>query len=814
MKLRVLVLALTVSALLPIYSFAAEVTSKSQQTAPGVFIDTSIYLPKKTPAPAILLAHGFGGSKDSVVTEAQAFQKRGYVVMTWTARGFGKSTGQISMNSLSAEIADVQQLITVLGKRKDVLQDQSGDPVVGITGGSYGGAAALLTASQDKRVDAVVADITWNDLSQALFPQSSNDLTEAGPFKKIWTGTFFALATLQSAYLGECGALTNEWCAAYKSAVVNGQPSAAERKLLRSVSPASVISSIKAPTLLSQGQADSLFPLNESSQTAAVLKKNGVPISMIWHAAGHDGGADEKKYLQEQYSRWFDKYLLKQDIDFPLFQFTKTNGSISLQDSTAIPKSFTATRLPFEAEMKQLPLLAQPAAMSYPVGGIPSAISSLPGIGSAGSLAATVASSFAGFSPAFVPGQSGFLDSAVLQEPISVTGSSRIKVRVTSTTGNATLFFSLVTKSPSGAISQPNGVVAPIRLTNIPAEGRDITVTLPAVILDAAIGDTVAIGISSTDQGYELPKSPAFYSVTALSPLEYPVINAVPAAGSSANWLWPILALLTLIGAVVLVYIRRPRPSAQERDEDFLVQVENLSKTYKDGYRAVDDLSFTVSRGQVVGLLGPNGAGKTTTLRMLMGLIFPTEGSIYMDGKAVYPGSPALANLGSFVEGPGFLPHLSGRENLDLYWKSIGRSGEKYLDEVISITKLGTALDKKVRSYSQGMRQRLAIAQAMLGMPDLLVLDEPTNGLDPQQIAEMRQVLKDYAKTGRTVIVSSHLLAEVQQTCSHVVLMHRGKLIAFGPMKKILTKNRQARSLEEIFLELIGDDLVIGKELS
>jgi len=814
MKLRALVLALTVTALFPIHSVAAEVTSKSQQTAPGVFIDTSIYLPKKTPAPAILLAHGFGGSKDSVVTEAQAFQKRGYVVMTWTARGFGKSTGQISMNSLSAEIADVQQLITTLGKRKDVLQDRMGDPVVGIAGGSYGGAAALLTASQDKRIDAVVADITWNDLSQALFPQSSSDLAEAGPFKKIWTGTFFALATLQSAYLGECGALTNEWCSAYKSAVMNGQPSAAERKLLRSVSPVSFLSSINAPTLLSQGQADSLFPLNESSQTAAVLKKNGVPLSMIWHAAGHDGGADEKKYLQEQYSRWFDKHLLKREIDFPLFQFTKTNGSISLQDSTAIPKSFTATRLPFEAEMKKLPLLAQPAAMSYPVGGIPSAISSLPGIGSAGSLAATVASSFAGFSPAFVPGQSGFLDSAVLKEPISVTGSSRIKVRVTSTTGEATLFFSLVTKSPSGAISQPNGIVAPIRLTSIPAEGRDITVTLPAVILDAAIGDTVAIGISSTDQGYELPKSPAFYSVTALSPLEYPVINALPAAGSSANWLWPILALLTLVGAIVLVYIRRPRPSAQERDEDFLVQVENLSKTYKDGYRAVDDLSFTVSRGQVVGLLGPNGAGKTTTLRMLMGLIFPTEGSIYMDGKAVYPGSPALANLGSFVEGPGFLPHLTGRENLDLYWKSIGRSGDKYLDEVISITKLGTALDKKVRSYSQGMRQRLAIAQAMLGMPDLLVLDEPTNGLDPQQIAEMRQVLKDYAKTGRTVIVSSHLLAEVQQTCSHVVLMHRGKLIAFGPMKKILTKNRQARSLEEIFLELIGDDLVIGKELS
>ena len=124
MKSRALALALSLSVLLPSYSIAAEVTSKSQQTAPGIFIDSSIYLPKKTPAPAILLAHGFGGSKDSVVTEAQAFQKRGYVVMTWTARGFGKSTGQISMNSLSAEIADVQELITTLGKRKDVLQDR------------------------------------------------------------------------------------------------------------------------------------------------------------------------------------------------------------------------------------------------------------------------------------------------------------------------------------------------------------------------------------------------------------------------------------------------------------------------------------------------------------------------------------------------------------------------------------------------------------------------------------------------------------------------------------------------------------------
>jgi ABC-2 type transport system ATP-binding protein len=385
-------------------------------------------------------------------------------------------------------------------------------------------------------------------------------------------------------------------------------------------------------------------------------------------------------------------------------------------------------------------------------------------------------------------------------------------VRITSTTGDATLFFSLVTKSPSGAINQPNGVVAPVLLTNMPQGGVDVMVNLPAVIMDASVGDVIAVGVSTTDQGYDTPKLSRFYTVSALSPLTYGVIEASASNSARANLVWPLLAFVTLIGAFVYVRVRRPKIAPSDLESTALVEVKNLGKVYKDGYRAVADLSFTVERGQVVGLLGPNGAGKTTTLRMVMGLIFPTEGSIFIDGKAVYPGSPALSNLGSFVEGPGFLPHLSGRENLSLYWRSIGRDGEQYLDDVVAITKLGTALDKKVRSYSQGMRQRLAIAQAMLGMPDLLVLDEPTNGLDPQQIAEMRDVLRDYASTGRTVIISSHLLAEVQQTCSHVVLMHRGQLIAFGPMKKILTRNRKSNTLEEIFLELIGDDLVIGKE--
>ena len=790
---------------------APKVIVKTIATVDGVTIDTSLYLPTKTPAPAIMIAHGFGGSKDSVAQEAKKFQDAGYVVLTWSARGFGKSTGLISMNALNGEVADTRALLDYLAQDKSVLSRNS-DPVVGIMGGSYGGANALLSASQDARFDAVIADITWSDLEQALFPQSALGVNQPGPFKKVWAGTFFTAASLQNAYLGECGSFAEIWCSAYRDSAINGQPSQQQRVLLQSVSPRQYISNITAPVLLTQGQADSLFPLSHSLDNSAALTK-AAPLSMIWHAGGHDGGVNESTFLQNQYLRWFNKYLKGEKLTFPRFQYTNIRGTISLQDSTVIPKVFSGDVLPSDDNPVSLPVLSATTALSYPIGGVPTAISSLPGIGAASSIAGQLLSGFSGFSPAFLPGQSAFLESAPLKEPITVVGPSRIKVRITSTTGDATLFFSLVTKSPNGSITQPNGIVAPVKLTNIPQRGIDVDVELPSVILNAAIGDQIAVGISSTDQGYELPKTSRFYSISALSPIRYTSVPARAENSTGKTLVWPIATVIVALGSVLYIRMRRPRPTIESIDSDALVEVVNLSKVYKDGYRAVDDLSFTVKRGQVVGLLGPNGAGKTTTLRMLMGLIFPTEGSIYMNGKAVFPGSPALANLGSFVEGPGFLPHLSGRENLNLYWRSIGRTGENHLDEVVAITKLGTALDKKVRSYSQGMRQRLAIAQAMMGMPDLLVLDEPTNGLDPQQIAEMRQVLKDYSKTGRTVIVSSHLLAEVQQTCTDVVLMHRGKLLAFGPMKKILKQKskKESLSLEEFFLDLIGDDLVIGK---
>jgi ABC-2 type transport system ATP-binding protein len=249
-----------------------------------------------------------------------------------------------------------------------------------------------------------------------------------------------------------------------------------------------------------------------------------------------------------------------------------------------------------------------------------------------------------------------------------------------------------------------------------------------------------------------------------------------------------------LIGAGVIALFRRrmAHDSDPELSEVPLV-ISNLTKSYPGGLTAVKDLSFRVEHGQVLGLLGPNGAGKTTTLRMVMGLIHPSEGNIRVFGHKVLPGAPVLSRIGSFVEGSGFLPHLSGAANLRLYWAATGRPlDEAHIEEALEIAGLGDAVHRRVRTYSQGMRQRLAIAQAMLGLPDLLILDEPTNGLDPPQIHQMREVLRRYAAAGRTVLVSSHLLAEVEQTCSHVVVMHKGKLVAAGEVADIAAGGGEA----------------------
>ena len=214
-----------------------------------------------------------------------------------------------------------------------------------------------------------------------------------------------------------------------------------------------------------------------------------------------------------------------------------------------------------------------------------------------------------------------------------------------------------------------------------------------------------------------------------------------------------------------------------------------LTKRYGE-IAAVDSLDLTVDRGVLYGFLGPNGAGKTTTIRMLLGLILPTEGSMDVLGERL-PGPPdgvgrALRRVGAIVEEPAFWKFLSGKRNLEYLARAAGPAPDRAariarVDDALDLVGLGAAATKKVKEYSQGMRQRLGIAAALLGEPELLVLDEPTNGLDPQGMREVRALLRGLADGGTTVFVSSHLLAEVEAMCDRVGVLAHGRLVADAP---------------------------------
>jgi ABC-2 type transport system ATP-binding protein len=217
-----------------------------------------------------------------------------------------------------------------------------------------------------------------------------------------------------------------------------------------------------------------------------------------------------------------------------------------------------------------------------------------------------------------------------------------------------------------------------------------------------------------------------------------------------------------------------------------VVEIDGLWKTFGE-VSAVEDLSFTVRRGQVYGLLGPNGAGKTTSLRVLMGLERATRGTARLFGEPVVPSSRQLARVGAMVEQAAFVPHLSGMRNLRLWWEAGGaRMKDADLDGALAIAGLGDAIDRKVKTYSQGMTQRLGFARLLLGRPELLVLDEPTNGLDPGEIREIRDLISRLSTHGATVLLSSHHLSEVEQVCSHVLVMNRGRLVADGTVSELV----------------------------
>jgi ABC-2 type transport system ATP-binding protein len=596
----------------------------------------------------------------------------------------------------------------------------------------------------------------------------------------------------------------------YQQVATAGRPTPQAISLLGRSSPSSVAGRIDAPTLLIQGESDSLFGLDQANANYQAIRRNGTPVDMVWFAGGHDGGNQETSQVNQLTEQWFDRWL--KPARRPVrFEAGGGFGPASPLPVPGVPAFAVSRELGFDASTGQ-ELLGAATAPRYPglggtrhavirlrgpaqtivnpPGGAPPSMSVLPGLDTGG-LGVGLP----------MPGQSAAFTSAPLAAPLQQTGSATVRVRV-SGAADITVFAGVYDVDQAGHATLPFGLAAAVRVTSTAssaahrgtAAGRTVTVTLPAMDYQFAAGHRLRLVLTSTDFGYATSRTAAAYRVAlAGRGLSVPSDPALRMAGGGVPWWTWAAPVAALAAAAVILLARRRRSaglvrtaSAAAGDPQVPLEITGLTKRYRDGQLAVDGLSLRVERGQILGLLGPNGAGKTTTLRALMGLINPDAGTITIFGQQVHPGAAALSRLGSFVEGPGFLPHLSGRANLDLYWRATGRpAGGAHLDEVLQIAGLGTALDRRVRSYSRGMSQRLAIAQAMLGLPDLLVLDEPMNGLDPPQIREMRDVLLRYAADGRTVILSSHLLGEVEQTCTHLVVMHRGRGLAAGPVTEI-----------------------------
>src|SRR5215831_13486592 len=841
-----------------------------------VVLDATFFTPAgQGRVPAILLAPDFGEAKDAVQPQAEYLARAGFAVLTWSPRGTGASTGQIALNSPDYEIKDTEQLVSWLARQPRVLVDHPGDPRVGIAGASYGGGLALLAAAYDNRIDAVVAQSAWNNLATALFPNAVGGGLATGVFKKQWAGLLFTQGSVgfgtplpgQGSSPGSssagsspaggsprtaglsgaaanrvlCGRFLPSICATYQQIAQSGRATPGAISLLLRSSPASVADRMDAPSLLIQGQHDSLFDLGQANANYQAIRRNGAPADMVWFAGGHDGGDQETSRVNSLMAAWFGRWLApghapaSAPAGQPGFAVTRVLGFDPSTDGATLGVATAASYPGLDGTQRTLVRLAgPPQAIAHPAGGSPPSMSVFPGLGAFGA-----ASAGASAGPTFdMPGQSAAFTSAPLASSLQVTGSPTVRIQV-SGTGEVTLFAKVYDVDQGGSATLPYQLAAPLRISGAqPGRGggvgaseargggagasgargggagasgargggagasgargggagasgaRTVTVALPAIDYSFSAGHRLRMVLTTTDFSYATGSAPAVYRVALAGPgLTVPSDPALTVTGAGAPWWVWAAPTASLVAAVLILVLRRRRG----RDElvsaltRVPLEISGLTKRYRDGQLAVDDLSLRVDQGQILGLLGPNGAGKTTTLRALMGLLHPDAGTITIFGCRVHPGSPALSRLGSFVEGPGFLPHLSGLANLELYWQATGRpAADVHLDEVLTIAGLGAAIGRTVRNYSRGMCQRLAIAQAMLGLPDLLVLDEPMNGLDPPQIREMRDALLAYAAAGRTVILSSHLLAEVEQTCSHVVVMNQGRRIAAGPVADII----------------------------
>ncbi len=866
-----------------------------------IAVDAALYLPEETPAPAIILAHGFGSSRAALDGPARSYAEDGYVVLAYSARGFGRSGGVIGLNDPRREVADVTALVDVLAARDEVVQDGVDDPRVGIGGGSYGGGLSLLADTQEPRLDAVVAAAAWHSLSRSLAP----DGTGGGPgvLKEQWASVLFTSAAVGSfagadgagttddpagaggaqsgpapdqidldALLAEagiqpealdgldladldpaefdlaeidlslfaqltpdevdlsdqpelaalnqvaCGRFSLEICVLYAQAATVGRLSSDAVDILDRASLSGRLDTVTAPTMLISGLDDTLFDLRESADNAAGLQQADVPLAVRWISGGH---GEASSVTAGAARRWFDTHLRGGEAGQPVLRWTDA-ASGTPQTSETLPDArdqaeqriFTLApdgglepgRLDPDTNSVERPLV-------HPPGGVPAALSTLPGLGSVGGLLPGVD----------IPGQNATFTTAPLTEDLTVLGSPRIRVGVTSVQPQAAIFVKLYDVTPGGQTTLIHSAVNPQRLDG---PEQTVAVELTPVAYRIVAGNRLRVTVATTDQGFATGREPGLVLLAA-GPDATLGLPAVPTEVTSGlptivRIAIPVLliVLLALIGRLLTARheqrLRDRTATAGTSDGVPPITIRGLVKEFDDGKVAVDGLDLTVERGQVFGLLGPNGAGKTTTMRMLLGLSSPTAGDIQILGQDVSPGHPVLGRVGVLVEGPGFAPYLTGMQNLVSFWRAGGRPLEEAnLDRALAVADLGAAIHKPTRTYSHGMRQRLAIAQALLGDPEILVLDEPTDGLDPEQIKAMRRLLAELGEEGLTVLVSSHLLSEVEQMCTHAAVVREGSVVAAGPVSELVGTNstlvvtaRDLTRAQEVLAGLLGEDAV------
>jgi len=268
-------------------------------------------------------------------------------------------------------------------------------------------------------------------------------------------------------------------------------------------------------------------------------------------------------------------------------------------------------------------------------------------------------------------------------------------------------------------------------------------------------------------------------------------------ADTGIQWLFkvPIYSFGILVYYLTITLVQKrsgAMKTAVITNPSIVLQLDGVTKQIS-GKKIVDSLSFDVVKGEIVGLLGPNGAGKTTTIRMIVGLIKMTEGDVRIGGSSIRTNfEQAIRHIGGIIENPEFYPYMTGYDNLKQYQRMSDSITEERIKAVTKLVGLQEAMGKKVKAYSLGMRQRLGIAQALLHEPSVLILDEPTNGLDPAGIREMRDYLKQIAQEeGIAILVSSHLLAEMELMCSRVVVIQEGKLVTVRSIGGAATEREQ-----------------------